>query len=501
MRLALSPLLLAAAAASAPAAALAFAVSSLSSSSSPLVRSSPAFAWPAAARLSSSPRTVDRRKRWATVLSAAGGDDDDEEEKVPENPYADPNYPDLEFVNYDDPDYSVDQGTGDEFSPSESQLAAAGADSLSEDDTLEKIEEMREERRRKNDEYQFETYHAEVLRSGEDFKGEWTVYRTNTFLPGQEGEGADENGMPRLVKSRRAMRVVSSGRKVDVKTDSDWRVDGERIIHEERLETDEDADTDSDGSSSSSEEEKTALKDQEAAEWALLSRAYYPEHLSADDFRGHQGIMCVGNAYTTCDAVPIKAGGATTGEEAHAGPFLEYRTEMGLQYKRMRFRIKLDYRTLEDEGDDVIVPPPLHLRSLTVCRETRERWPRYGSDRTDVEDASSSGLFGPPGADGGLYDPPPVGSDKQASMYMMLDLEGRASVLFPYSIDQRQDAFEGKGWVTSLDWTPGRMRYQVDRKIRGGAGIKGLRTLELSEVQGAEADQWRPKDGGSNMRQ
>ena len=57
------------------------------------------------------------------------------------------------------------------------------------------------------------------------------------------------------------------------------------------------------------------------------------------------------------------------------------------------------------------------------------------------------------------------------------------------------------GWVTSLDWTPGRIRYQVDRKVLGGTKLKGLRTLELSEVQGEDAERWRPKDGGSNMRQ
>ena len=47
-------------------------------------------------------------------LRAETSDDDDEEVKS-ENPYADPNYPDLEFVNYDDPEYKVDQGVGDEF--------------------------------------------------------------------------------------------------------------------------------------------------------------------------------------------------------------------------------------------------------------------------------------------------------------------------------------------------------------------------------------------------
>jgi len=40
-----------------------------------------------------------------------------------------------------------------------------------------------------------------------------------------------------------------------------------------------------------------------------------------------------------------------------------------------------------------------------------------------------------------------------------------------------------------------------DRKVLGGTKLKGLKTLELSEVQGEDADRWRPRDGGANMRQ
>lgn len=72
------------------------------------------------------------------LLQAQANAEDEEEEEKPENPYADPNYPDLEFVNYDDPEYQVDQGTGDEF--------------FDPDATEAKIEEMREDRRRRNDE-------------------------------------------------------------------------------------------------------------------------------------------------------------------------------------------------------------------------------------------------------------------------------------------------------------------------------------------------------------
>ena len=97
----------------------------------------------------------------SSVVVVRQSADDDEDEK-PENPYADPEYPDLEFVNYDDPEYSVDQGE----------------EGYDEEMTLAEVEAMREERRRKNDEYQFETYHANVLRGGERCLGEWTVFQS-----------------------------------------------------------------------------------------------------------------------------------------------------------------------------------------------------------------------------------------------------------------------------------------------------------------------------------
>ena len=85
--------------------------------------------------------------------------------------------------------------------------------------------------------------------------------------------------------------------------------------------------------------------------------------------------------------------------------------------------------------------------------------------------------------------------------YMMIDLDGGASVLFPHTIDQDPATFDGNGWVTSLDWTPGAIRYQADRKVNSGTKIKGLRSLELSEVLGSDAEEMRPKDGGADMRQ
>mmetsp|Transcript_16936 Transcript_16936/g.36712 ORF Transcript_16936/g.36712 Transcript_16936/m.36712 type:complete len:690 (-) Transcript_16936:161-2230(-) len=221
-----------------------------------------------------------------TRLYTTGKSDDatnDGSNDSDENPYADPNYPDLEFVNYDDPDYSVDQGVGDDVEP------------YNDDATLAEIEAMREERRRKNDEFQFETYHANVLRGGERSLGEWAVFQTDTFM-GEEvvkGRNPAALGVPRLLKWDKVLKVVSRGSKIVTDPDAEWRVDGERIVHEERLATLDDFPTlmMSEGSSSSSSsdrngspsafsvdrtEQKDAMMD--ASSWGDL-----PSHRTRDD--------------------------------------------------------------------------------------------------------------------------------------------------------------------------------------------------------------------------
>ena len=493
---------------------------------------------------------------------AAPPDDEDGDAYKTVNPYADPNYPDLEFVNYDDPEYSADRS---EYSDGSDDIIIDNVDA-----TLVEIEAMREERRRKNDEYQFETYHATVLRGGERCLGEWTVFQTDTFMgrEARDGRNPDTASVPRLLKWDKVLKVVSRGSKVILDPDAMWRVDGERIVHEERLATaddfptlmmiDDDDDDDDDDELGEGEEEASADADGlPPMRWESEDVAHveevrcWPDEMSSVDFRGPGGNMCVGKAYTICDATPLSLSPSTSSMH-HEGPFREMRAELGVQENGMRFRVKLDYALLEEDGDGdgggrddddaVVVTPPLHLRTLTVCRETLDGyWPKQEDNESPPPSSSEGGggggseeggsavtgvrrgsqqeeisraLFGPPGAPGGLYDPPPVGSEERAiSNYMLLDFEGGATLLLPHRLDQhseeeggervgtREDHSSRLGWVTSLDWTPGRIRYQLDRKVLGGTKLKGLRTLELSEVQGEDADRWRPKDGGSNMRQ
>ena len=135
-------------------------------------------------------------------------------------------YPDLEFIDYSDPNYVIDQGMGDEFFPA----VGGGDNNNNDDDTEQQIEAMREDRRRRNDEFQFETYFAKILKNGDEYCGEWTVYKTSTFL---DDVPDDEAGYPRLVRAKHPMKVKSRAYKIKVDTDSEFRVDGERICHEE----------------------------------------------------------------------------------------------------------------------------------------------------------------------------------------------------------------------------------------------------------------------------
>ncbi|KAL7437300.1 hypothetical protein ACHAXH_007102 [Discostella pseudostelligera] len=473
------------------------------------------------------------------------------------NPYADPNYPDLEFINYDDPNYSVDQGLEDDYyddydDESSFEMHSDEEDEDTEDRTLFEIEAMRESRRKRNDEYQFETYHAKVLRGGQRSLGEWTIFQTDTFMGKEvvQGRHPEALGVPRLLKWDKVLKVVSLGTKISVdgstivkKEESEDGIimgENERIVHDEKLATYDDFPTLM-MSEENEDDEDGGVLNWESKDRQHVEHKYWPKEMAHLDFRGPGGNMCVGKAYTICDATPLVE---NTDEvrNIHDGPFSEMRTELGISDNGMRFRIKLDYALLnEDVAKDAIgnpssaPPPPLHLRTLTVCRETLDGyWPRPSDNEVEKADDDSGNkeskksevrrknqdeitraLFGPPGAPGGLYDPPPVGSEERAiENYMLLDFEGGATVLLPHKLDQyhntvddgsetattREDSSLG-GWVTSLDWTPGRIRYQVDRKILSGIKLKGLRTLELSEVQGEDADRWRPKDGGANMRQ
>lgn len=401
----------------------------------------------------------------ATYTSSSLTAQSSDEEEKEENPYADPNYPELEFVNYDDPEYVVDQGSEEEFF-----------------DTEAEVEAMREERRVKNDEYQFETYYKEVLKEGQEFKGEWTVFRTSTFIDGE----TDEGGRPRLSRAVGPFKVISRGERVNIAGDddkpSDDRLEYERILHHEKIFNDPDDE----------EEKTTELSKQEESS---MNTKFWPDQLSSFDFRGQQGIMCVGNAYTICTATPLG-----DSQEPNEGPYATYSAELGLTSEDdVRFRVKMDYSVTEDDEKKDL--PPLHLKSFTICRETLGMWPRAKNYKSAIEAITQDALFGPRGAPGGLYDPPPVGSEEQASQYLKLDLEGHATVLLPYLMDQDPEVHEDMGWVISLDWTPGDQRYQLDRKTKPGKKILGLRTLELTEVQSADADTYRPSDGGSNMRQ
>jgi hypothetical protein len=209
------------------------------------------------------------------------------------------------------------------------------------------------------------------------------------------------------------------------------------------------------------------------------------------------------SAWTICTAVPLVPAATNDDDSLLLGPFREYRVELGICAEDVRLRVKFDYSIVGSVvPTQTTAPPPLELKTMTVCREAANVWPRSSALASSFFDA-------PPGAAGGLYDPPPI-NEQYASQYCMVDMEGGATALFPVRIDQNVEDSETEigengnravNWITSLDWTAGAMRYQVDRKSHGGVNIRGLKTLELSEVQSADADQYRPRDGGQDMRQ
>lgn len=253
-------------------------------------------------------------------------DDDDDDQQPPKvhpsgNPYADPNYPDLEFINYDDPEYQIDLGIED----TRTSLSAKS------DDELVLIEEMREERRRRNDEYQFQTYYKDVLKNGNEFYGEWTVYKTSTFLQNEKSEQRnvkDSEGIvipPKFVKARgRGAASNSSGKnqptfraiskafkEIDDTIDSIHSTDLERIRHVETIYSSNDDDASSDGDNDddwldtdtglgkkqqrqNTDIDTTIVGTQETTEEEIMSNIYWPNPLAAIDFRGHQGNMVCG---------------------------------------------------------------------------------------------------------------------------------------------------------------------------------------------------------------
>lgn len=388
-----------------------------------------------------SPLSTSPSQPKATILKSSNNSYDDDEEEDPMKIWKE-QYPELEFINYDDPEYAIDQGTDETMFPIISPNEYA---SKSKEEIELGIEAMREDRRSKNDIYQFETYFKNIWKSGKyDFFGDWTVY--DTVL---------EDGAIKALRRRKALQKVVSKAMREVGDD-----DVTLIRHSEEC-----------------MEGKEVLR-------------YHPEEIRPFDFRGPQGIMTVGNAYTICDTTTLHHEGSSEQSNEHSGPYKTMNAEVGLYKDNLRFRLKLSYAIHEEDTlDDSITSthPPLYLKNVVICRETTLDFPNPDKHTT---------LYESLGAPGGIYDPPPIRKENQ---YLQLDLEGRATALFPSKIDQDMD--DGTGWVMTLDWTTDELRYQADRKVFGGLGIKGLYRLELSEVRSEDSELWRPKKGPQNMTQ
>lgn len=394
------------------------------------------------------------------LFSNTQNDSDDEFDEDPMKVWKE-QYPDLEFVDYNDPEYAIDQGTDEIDVLSMSNRNNPDLSKESKEEVELQIEEMREERRHKNDIFQFETYYQNVWKSGKhDYYGDWTIY--DTILSKVDDTNNDGNSMAvTALRKRKDMQKVISKAIKQSKDGDDTNYATTVITHSE-----------------------------ECTEGKDISR-YYPKEITSYDFRGPQGIMTVGNAYTICDTTLLEEN-----NNQHSGPYKTMNAEVGLYKDNLRFRLKLSYSihdedndSNDNDNDDSIISthPPLYLKNVIICRESTLDFPNPNKHTS---------LYESLGAPGGLYDPPPILKENQ---YLQLDLEGRATALFPSKIDQ--DIDYGTGWVFTLDWTTDELRYQADRKVFGGLGVKGLYRLELSEVRGEESELWRPNKGPQNMSQ
>ena len=123
-------------------------------------------------------------------------------------------------IDYDDPNYSVDQGImeGEEFYNSANASWEEG-----------EVEAMREERRKQNDLFQFnvrnllffmleiclcssscndQIYYKKFLQEKE-WKGIWTEYKTSTFMEDiADKNRVSANGIPKLAKGKSPLQVV-----------------------------------------------------------------------------------------------------------------------------------------------------------------------------------------------------------------------------------------------------------------------------------------------------
>jgi hypothetical protein len=206
-------------------------------------------------------------------------DDEEEDEKSKINPYADPNYPDLEFVDYSDPEYSINQ-SDEYFSTTPPPSAPSRQNADEKEEKVEEqalLEEMREDKRRGNDEYQFRTYHRDFCHT---YHGEWTIYTTNLLTD-------PTCTIPTLQEASTKATVVSRGEKImRADSTSTYDIDKEFIRHFQEFQrptlmNDAGIEAFFDEASSSPEHE-------------LLLLPYWPETLQARDFRGEAGIMVCG---------------------------------------------------------------------------------------------------------------------------------------------------------------------------------------------------------------
>ncbi|GMI59904.1 hypothetical protein ScalyP_jg2793 [Parmales sp. scaly parma] len=358
----------------------------------------------------------------------------------------------YEIFDYENSEYELDQGLS---SDSDSLPLSSTVDK-----TDDEIEEMREERRIRNDQFQFEKFFETV--SG-DWRGAWDVYDV-VFNSGPLDFPIIQKAKPLRVLSEISRTTVDADRSLI--ESFDYLTCSEVVLSEDE----NFGDSIDDGFG----EAKKTSNDEPDLKFASSTSSTYPSKLTQRDFRGVQGNMLVANVWTVCSTEP---------PNVITGPYEKLNIEVGIRYGEIRLKLKLNYV----ESNSL-----LKISRVVVCRDRLDKWPTR----------REKPFFGPQGAPGGIFDLPPI-QDAVSDKMLAFDFDGYATALFPSEMTQKE---VGEGvktkdqFVVTLDWSPGKMRYQVDRKFFGGELVKGLRTLELSEVLSTEAEKYSPGKPG-DMKQ
>ena len=183
--------------------------------------------------------------------------------------------------------------------------------------------------------------------------------------------------MPKLVKPSRSIKAITTAtRHPAPPKPAPQTITTDYITHSEVVLVNESGDKSlresrsRDPSTNFGASDPAGLGESETRE--VNPKLYGPDKMRTEDFRGPQGNMCVGNAYTTAWGERKDGAGGGGGDGVkpwfgNQGPFEKLNLEVGIRYGKVRMRVKLDYRCKKG-GWKIGKEKKLWLEGVTVCR-------------------------------------------------------------------------------------------------------------------------------------